>query len=70
MLEGLAHYGGVDLAAVEGHDVVQDFINEAHSVDLPGAYGTFGEMDQVAALVHFLREQAGGVKIGKENAAS
>ncbi len=70
MFEGLAHHGGVDLAAVEGHDVVQDFVNQAHRVDLPGAHGAFREVDQVAALVHFLREQAGGVKIGKENAAS
>ena len=48
---------------------MQDLVNQAHGVDLPGLDRLFGETDQVAVVVDFGGETTYGVKIGEDHVA-
>ena len=59
----------VDLLAVVGDDEMEDLIDQAHGVDLTGFDGLLRIIEQVAVVVHLLRQAAGGVEIGQDDVA-
>ena len=65
----MGHHLRVLLLAVEGDHMMQDFVDQAQGVDLPGAHRLLGEVDQVALLVDFLGENPRGVEVGKDDVA-
>ncbi len=68
-VEGVRHHSGVLVLAVPLDHVMEDFVDEAHGVDLAGLHRTFWIADQVAALVHLLSEKPSCVEIDKDNVA-
>ena len=63
------HLGGIFLLAILDHHEMQDLVDQAHGIELAGAYGLFRMVEQVTLLVHLLGEGTGGVEIGKDDVA-
>ena len=68
--KGIFHCLGIDPLAIAGDDEMEDFVDEAHGVDLPGFDGALWVFEQVALLVHLLGQAAGSVEIGQDNIAA
>ena len=60
---------GLTCCAVAVHHQVRDLVDQAHGVDLPSLDRLLGEVDQIALVVHALREDARGVEVGEDDVA-
>src|SRR6202022_2005886 len=61
---------GVFLLAIQAGHVMQDLIDQAHGVDLSRLHGLFRKAHQIALVVYFLSEQAGGMEICENHIAA
>ncbi len=69
-LQSLAHDLRVLLLAIKADDKVQDLIDEAHGTQLPRLHRLLGKADEIALLVHLLRENTHGMEVGKHDIAA
>ncbi len=52
--QGMIPDAGITLFAIEATNIMEDFIDQPHRVDLAGPDGALGEADDVAFVVIFL----------------
>ena len=69
-LQRLLQHLGILLLPVERNHIVQDLINQAHRIDMAGLDRLLRMVENIALLVHLLRKDAGGTKVGKNNIAA
>ena len=66
----LAEYLRIHLLLIKADDVVQNFIDQADRIDLPGLHRLLRESHQVAPLVHLLGKPAGSVEISENHVST